>query len=556
MLAVAAAILLVLAIVLSRKQSLTRGARQLSLRPGLELLEDRLTPATITVQNNWDNGLGSLRNAVTAAANNGDTINFANPLIGGQTITLLNAIPISTSITIQGPGVTITGGNNATQLFSVNAGLNVTLNNLTLNNGVAQAGGAINCLGNLTLNGDIFQNNRANGDGGGAIFIAQGMNLRANGCEFLSNSGPAGGAIRAQGANTNIILLNDTFMQNTGVSSGGAIYVATDTGSGSLQVSGCTFEDNKLTGLGGFQWGGGAIYTQDYGVGVSTTTFDNNDAGASMGGAMDFRTVVLGQSIGLTVDYSTFTGNRAAGGGAMMIVVGQQVAFSGSVTRSYFAGNNAFGDPNSGNTVGGGLYAYVLSNIANLSVNNDTFYGNASMNNGGGIGLYLAGTNCNVQLTSLTVWQNQANNQGGGLYISLASGAPAPFVDNSIIATNYLDPQGSPPGNGIDVFGSVQSVGYNLVGAREGSSGWVMNQPVGNDILGFAANQIDPGLNDPAYNGGPTLNLSLKAGSPARRAGDPTLAGTNGTTDQRGFIRQSGTISIGAYDPDARGIGP
>jgi predicted outer membrane repeat protein len=507
------------------------------------------------VQNNWDNGLGSLRNAV-AAANNGDTINFANPLNGGQIITLLNVIPINRSITIQGPGlgqgmVTISG-NNATQLFFVNTGLNVTLNSLTLNSGVAQLGGAIGSLGNLTLNGDTFQNNRATGDGGGAISIAQGTNLTANGCAFLGNRGGAGGAIRSQGAN-NIILLGDTFTQNTGVSFGGAIYAFTLTGSGSLQVSSCTFEQNSLTGGGAFQLGGGAIYAQDYGLAVSSSTFDNNNAGASnMGGAIDFRTVVVGQSIGLTVDYSTFTANRASGGGAMMIVVGQGVAFWGSVTRSYFSWNNAFGDPNSGNAVGGALYAYLLSNIANFSVKNDTFYGNGSTNNGGGIGLYLAGANCIVSLTSLTVWQNQADNQGGGLYISLASGAPAPFVDNSIFATNYLNPQGSPANNGFDVFGSVQSLGYNLIGAREGSSGWVM-QGASQDILGPAANPIDPGLNDPAYNGGPTLNLSLKPGSPAFRAGDPTLAGT---TDQRGFIRQSGTISIGAYDPDARGIGP
>jgi len=55
-------------------------------RPRLEALEDRWMPSTLTVTNILDSGPGSLR-AEIAAANSGDTINFASSL-DGQTVTL------------------------------------------------------------------------------------------------------------------------------------------------------------------------------------------------------------------------------------------------------------------------------------------------------------------------------------------------------------------------------------------------------------------------------------------------------------------------------------
>src|SRR6266849_11032246 len=59
-------------------------------RPWLERLEDRLAPASFTVLNNHDSGTGSLRAAVDAAnaALGSNTITFAAPLTGGETITL------------------------------------------------------------------------------------------------------------------------------------------------------------------------------------------------------------------------------------------------------------------------------------------------------------------------------------------------------------------------------------------------------------------------------------------------------------------------------------
>src|SRR5689334_12815871 len=68
--------------------------------------------ATLTVTNTNDNGAGSLRDAINAAAYEGDTINFA-PGVSG-TITLTGGqLTITKNLTINGPGanvLTISGG--------------------------------------------------------------------------------------------------------------------------------------------------------------------------------------------------------------------------------------------------------------------------------------------------------------------------------------------------------------------------------------------------------------------------------------------------------------
>lgn len=55
-------------------------------RLGMETLEDRTTPATFTVLNNLDAGVGSLRQAITDAnaAMGADTIDFDPAVIGQQ----------------------------------------------------------------------------------------------------------------------------------------------------------------------------------------------------------------------------------------------------------------------------------------------------------------------------------------------------------------------------------------------------------------------------------------------------------------------------------------
>ena len=97
----------------SLARSLTPAARRPSRRPTTRLhvrdLEDRLAPATLTVTNTNDSGVGSLRQAVADANLAGDDVIvfdtsgvFANP----QTISLLKPLP---TIESAGGALTITG---------------------------------------------------------------------------------------------------------------------------------------------------------------------------------------------------------------------------------------------------------------------------------------------------------------------------------------------------------------------------------------------------------------------------------------------------------------
>jgi hypothetical protein len=98
---------------------------------------------------------------------------------------------------------------------------------------------------------------------------------------------------------------------------------------------------------------------------------------------------------------------------------------------------------------------------------------------------------------------------------------------------------------GPDVAGALTSLGHNLVGITDGSSGWGTT-----DLTGTAAGPLDPGLGVLGSYGGPTQTIPLLAGSPALDAGDPALLGTS---DQRGVIRGGG-VNIGAYQASASAL--
>src|SRR5207237_5877675 len=102
--------------------------------------------ATFTVTNANDKGSGSLRDAITNAKS-GDTIVFAPSLIG-QTITLTSdQLTINKSLDIEGPGASLLSisGNDTNRIFSINEGIAVTVNGLTITHGraVGGNGGAI-----------------------------------------------------------------------------------------------------------------------------------------------------------------------------------------------------------------------------------------------------------------------------------------------------------------------------------------------------------------------------------------------------------------------------
>src|SRR4051794_36140839 len=108
-------------------------------RPVIDVMEDRTLLSTLTVTNNRDHGLGSLRAAIAAAAS-GDKIKFARQLDGETIVLTTGELVITKNLDIEGPGadnLTISGGGSSRIFDVTTSGLNVTVAGLTLAAGEA-----------------------------------------------------------------------------------------------------------------------------------------------------------------------------------------------------------------------------------------------------------------------------------------------------------------------------------------------------------------------------------------------------------------------------------
>src|SRR5262245_40244604 len=171
-----------------------QGPRPTRLAPRLEALEDRTVLSTLTVLNNADSGPDSLRDTLAAAAS-GDTVVFA-PALNGTTIQLTSGeLPVAKNLTITGPGANLlsVSGQDASRVFAVAEGATVTVTRLTITRGQADAGGAIDNDGVLTLRHVVLANNRSVGGlGGGAIWNEEGATLNLDHTTLSNNRAVAG----------------------------------------------------------------------------------------------------------------------------------------------------------------------------------------------------------------------------------------------------------------------------------------------------------------------------------------------------------------------------
>jgi predicted outer membrane repeat protein len=311
---------------------------------------------------------------------------------------------------------------------------------------------------------------------------------------------------------------------------------------GSLSLTDCTISNNQvtvsLTGTGTedvLVQGGGIASTGNLtllGCTVSgnsaTLSAGNLDYGQANGGGLyanGAMVTLTNSTVAGNSSTSTFTG----GNGLVYAYGGGLTSDTGTLTLSgcTISGNTATGDNGDGN--GGGLHAYQSTvSLTNCTIANNTA-GSAS---GTGYGGGLSDLGSTFTLISCTISGNTAasSGSGGGIYFDGSAGSVQ--VSNTIVAGNNA------AGAGPDASGSFSSLGYNLIGITDGSSGWG-----GTDLTGTASSPLDPGLGPLADNGGPTQTMALLDGSAARGAGDPGLLGT---ADQRGVLR-TGAVDIGAF---------
>jgi fibronectin-binding autotransporter adhesin len=305
-------------------------------RLSLEALEDRLAPATLTVNSTANTAsatdpylsLGEAIAIVNSAtlptglsaqitgqisgalhAGGTDTIVFDDAKVteaitlGGTQLEL--SLPSTTAtITIEGgaAGVTV-DGNKASRIFQVDSGVQATLENLTLKNG---SGGSTNLpLGIAKTGGGIYN--------AGTLTVSD--------CTLAGNSsGYSGGGIYCNGT----VTVSDCTLSGNSAYSGGGI-----SNGGKLTVSDCTLSGNSATNHGGGISNGGTLT-------VSDCTLSGNSA--DFGGGIDN----LGT---LTVSDCTLSGNSAGDAGGC-IYNKRLKGYTGTVTlnNSIVANSSSGGD--------------------------------------------------------------------------------------------------------------------------------------------------------------------------------------------------------------------
>jgi CSLREA domain-containing protein len=312
------------------------------------------------------------------------------------------------------------------------------------------------------------------------------------------SGGQFGAAIQnVNGGTINLSTCTLSNNQSEGASSqniggGGAIYNASN---GTLNVTGCIFRFNRGNADPYVGYGGG-IWNKTGTVHISNSTFDHNQS--------SYRGGAISNSGGIvTVIGSTFYGNGGAQGGA------------------------------------------ISSDAGTVSVTNCTFYANIAYAFDQGYGGAIINFNKSVlNLTNSTITANVSNYGGSGLYNDNTFGAVA-NVKSTIIASNVLGTSNA--GAAPDVSGTFKSSGFNLIGEKDGSTGF----SAATDKKGTVASPLNPRLDPKGLrnNGGPTQTVALVSGSPAIDKG--TSVGLTGTltTDQRGFHRTVDNSSI----PNANG---
>jgi hypothetical protein len=214
-----------------------------------------------------------------------------------------------------------------------------------------------------------------------------------------------------------------------------------------LNLSGCVIANNHCSPPntnytaqigGGVQMAGGDLN-------ITSCTFTNNTAGASLGGAIAFFTQTVASS--LNISNSTFANNSMTntsgsgpdGGGA--IFIGSTAGSIHTILNSVFSNNRAIGA--FGNTYGGA----IEMNTGTLNITNSTFTGNlaTSVNASGGQGgaIYVdSGTN---NISFCRIVGNTAPNGGGGIYNHGSNGA------NTFAVNNWWGCIGGPGASGCDV---------------------------------------------------------------------------------------------------------
>ncbi len=551
----------------------------------------------------------SLREAIELANKiaGANTIEFSHSLAGSTISLTIGSLNISDSVEIVGLGqneLTVTNVLTQGPIFNVDDQLpqsliEVSLAGLTL---TGSTNSAIRNTEDLTVDSLAIRDN--SGFTGGGIRVEIGGTARALGAKltvrnsmFTNNQSTApnsssrgGGGIYFTGFSGELTIENSAFSGNEALSLGGGVFVA---GLNTIvQIRDTTFHGNTA-------WqGGGVAMIDDITEAVQHAMFErlivtNNIATRAGGGIY-----VSGK--GLEIIDSHIEGNQTVGtatvassgeggginkiGGGTFIIRGTTI--SNNLSSSVGGGIALVGpwltlldsrvENNTAKSNGGGIS--ILGGDT-VELRQTSISGNSTLANGGG--LYArGGSGIQMRIFDSTVSENIANKSGGGFYISAGtldsinttvSGNQAYesggglLLGRAVSQTSFrhntftnntadADQNGKGSGGGvsapnnvlINFDNTIVAGNFDHSGAAPEISGIINSRY---SLIGSGAAFLGPLAN----NGGLTKTHSLRPGSPAINAGDPTLSlGIYSIEfDQRGapFARiANGRIDIGAYE--------
>ena len=285
------------------------------------------------------------------------------------------------------------------------AGSGVIIDNINISDSIAEFGAGMYMryipkqASNLQ-----FINNHANSDGGAIYYwgnTAAGVSPMTN-VSFINNTADNnGGAVYLYGSNGE--MQDVLFIGNNATNDGGAIFIK-----GSYwRVYNGTFNNNAA-----IDGRGGAIYLEDsIGATIDASTFTDNTAGNN-GGAINWH---LGARDG-KVTNSIFTNNTAKRSGGAIHWSG----YNGLISNSNFTGNKATGEVISeiGGVTGGGDGGAVLwVGSHGIIKDNCNFIKNTATYRGGAVFLHGNATeNCiNTTITHCNFEDNMAKLNGGAV---------------------------------------------------------------------------------------------------------------------------------------------
>ena len=206
-----------------------------------------ITAKDVTFTGNTDSGIrlnGSYHNIVAESAVFTKNTGYSILTNGNYSTVALKDVEIYDN-----------SGTNSGRVY-VNSNSTVTVDGGKFHDNIttSQSGGVIDSVGwtnTITINGGEFYNNKA--VNGGVVYLVYTGNVTINDGKFYNNTATSNGGALAAGNRAVILTINDGEFYNNTANNGGAVYMNTDVGLSTLNMTGGEIYNNTANN-------GGALY--------------------------------------------------------------------------------------------------------------------------------------------------------------------------------------------------------------------------------------------------------------------------------------------------------